>query len=255
MWLYASGRPATIVFDGEVFISPSAIEQAFELGLAFTGSASSALSMAYAVTTPAFSAADEGREISSATVVNGSVVMGGLWTVTASKEGYITDSFNIIVSRTQTGRNSTLAPESDATSYRVVLKWGLHPFDLDSHLKASGAHVFYAASTSTYAWLDVDDTTSYGPETITITNLAALGGFTYHVHDFTNRNTGSNAFGLANSGAVVRVYRGSALLRTYYVPTNRSGTVWSVFSMSASGQITDINTFGYQSNPSLVGTR
>jgi uncharacterized protein YfaP (DUF2135 family) len=121
-------------------------------------------------------------------------------------------------------------------------------------LTANGVHVYYAIRNSTYASLDVDIVTSYGPETITITDLAALGDFKYSIHDYTNRGYSSNIYALSNSGAIIRVYRGDTLLRTYNVPTNVDGTVWNVFSMNASGQITDINTFGHQSNSSLVGS-
>ena len=62
---------------------------------------------------------------------------------------------------------------------RVVLTWGANPSDLDAHLTgptadASRFHVFYPPSSrgsggaSPFAVLDVDDTSSFGPETITI---------------------------------------------------------------------------------------
>lgn len=101
------------------------------------------------------------------------------------------------------------------------------------------------------SWLDVDDTTSYGPETITIYNPSP-GVYRYAVHDYTNRGF-SKSERLANSGAYVRVYKsGNAEVRTFHVPSE-PGTVWNVFDYnSETGEITAINTMDYQSNPSLV---
>lgn len=51
---------------------------------------------------------------------------------------------------------------------RVVLSWGEKPFDLDSHLIFPGGHIYFDSKEGTDANLDVDDTDSYGPETVTI---------------------------------------------------------------------------------------
>jgi|GEM_PF-2956962 len=177
----------------------------------------------------------------------------GNYTMCASLNGYVTNCINIVVSRTTLVKNGTLNPVAGDDVYRIVLTWGELPYDLDSHLRAKNIHVYYADDYSANAWLDVDDRYSYGPETITIENFAALGGFNYSVHNFSDRNSTSNADRLSGSGAQVRVYKGSSLLRTYNVPTGKSGTVWNVFSMNANGSITDLNTFGYESNASLVG--
>ena len=179
----------------------------------------------------------------------------GHYTITASKDGFITGSFNIITGREHFERNFSLSPisEIDGENYKIVLEWGMYPYDLDSHIVASDTHVYYSNMSAPFVWLDIDDIDSYGPETITIENLAALGEFTFYVHDYSNRYDSYEALSLANSGATIRVYKGNQLLRTYNVPTNRDGTVWSVFSMGADGQITDINSFAYESNSSNVG--
>lgn len=181
----------------------------------------------------------------------------GNYTITASQRDYIPVMINVVVTRTASVKNATLTPLMNDSVYRIVLTWGMYPSDLDSHLRASDMHVYYSRkySSSYPAWLDRDDTSSYGPETITIEDLSALGGFNYMVHNYTDSYTtsGTNASRLSNSGATVRVYRGADLIRTYHVPTNNEGTVWHVFSMSASGVITDINAFWFQSDPSYVG--
>jgi hypothetical protein len=177
----------------------------------------------------------------------------GNYTVAMSLEGYVTDSFNIVVKQSPSTKYATLAPIQVSGEYRVVLTWGSSPSDLDSHLTANGGvHVYYSDMVSANAWLDIDDVTSYGPETITIGNLALLGGFKFSVHDYSNRSNGTTQ--LSSSGATVRVYRESDLLKTYFVPSGQSGTVWNVFSMAADGRITDLNNFEYQSDPSAVGS-
>lgn len=138
-------------------------------------------------------------------------------------------------------------------AYRVVLTWNAEPADLDAHLVAgNGGHVYYKAKSINGAVMDLDDTQSFGPETITVTDVEALGGFTYSVHDFTNRATFSDASGLASSGATVRVYAGNALVKTYTVPANMFGTVWNVFSVDADGTITDGGAFKYSGNGAAI---
>ncbi|MDO4976056.1 MAG: InlB B-repeat-containing protein [Eubacteriales bacterium] len=150
-----------------------------------------------------------------------------------------------------------LTPETAANEYSIVLTWGSSPRDLDSHLVAnttsgSSYHVYYSNRTPSpsYANLDVDDTSSYGPETITITNFNMLRNVRYAVHDYTNRSYSSST-ALANSGATVIVKRGNVALREFRVPSG-GGTEWDVFAIDASGNIIPINTMKYCSSPSDV---
>ena len=113
---------------------------------------------------------------------------------------------------------------------------------------------FYEGSNE-IVWLDVDDVTSYGPETITVVDFSKVNNFKYCIHNYTDRyevQDGPTAFALSDSGAVVEVYRGSSLLATYRVPTNRQGTVWNVFTINSSGTIQTLNTMGWESDPSAV---
>lgn len=186
----------------------------------------------------------------------------GNYTLTASKEGYTDTSYNIVIYPGETydspAINETMSPEMNDGFYRIVLTWGETPRDLDSHLVAEtdeygDYHVYYNNKNPypPYANLDVDDVTSYGPETITITNFEGLSNIRYAVHDYTNRNS-SSSNGLSNSGAVVRLYKGSSLLRTFNVPSGYDGTEWDVFSLDADGKINSINTMKYNSNPGSV---
>lgn len=178
----------------------------------------------------------------------------GNYTLVATKEGYITNNINIVITGNPNVniKNATLSPIVDDSVYRVVLGWGESPHDLDSHLRSKNTHVYFASKNSTYAQLDYDITKSFGPETTTITNLAAIGGFTYMVHDYTNRVSSSSSE-MSYSTAIVSIYKGSELIRVYHVPEGISGTVWNVFSISADGTITDLNTFEYQISSSQVG--
>ena len=186
----------------------------------------------------------------------------GNYTVTASKPGYVTTSFNVVVlpGVVTSGQDGTISPEMETTDgeYRVVLTWGQTPSDLDSHynaITASGVrdHIYYSSKVGYSANLDVDDTTSYGPETVTVTSFENLSnGFVYSVHNYSNRSSTSSS-ALSASGAIVRLYNGNTLLRTYNVPTDREGTVWNVFSIDQYGNIVDLNTFEYISSPGSVG--
>ncbi len=123
---------------------------------------------------------------------------------------------------------------------RVVLNWGAMPEDLDSHLVYPGNHVYFVDKQGAEANLDVDDTTSYGPETITIERKHDGERYIYAVHDYSNREN-MNSMALSKSGAKVFVYIGQTLVRTYYVPANRKGNLWQVFAVTESGDFQDYN--------------
>ena len=144
-----------------------------------------------------------------------------------------------------------LTSELNAGEYRIILTWGETPEDLDSHLVAnlsdgSKYHVYFSDKNPSpeYANLDWDDITSYGPETITITNFSGLYNTKYAVYDYTNGGTDYST-ALSNSGATVAVYKGTSLLRTFHVPVNAEGTEWDVFTFDAAGNVIPINTMKY----------
>jgi putative cell wall-binding protein len=189
----------------------------------------------------------------------------GLYTGEVSKEGFITTTFNIlsIGGRTISNQNASITPILDNSEIRIVLKWGETPSDLDSHLTGPAIgeerfHVYfrdqqYYENGELMAELDVDDTTSYGPETITIKNQKD-GVYRYYIHDYSNKDiTGS--YELSQSGAQVEVYRGNHLVKTFYVPSNQPGNVWTVFELRGNeivpiNTITDSDSYQFQSNRS-----
>ena len=101
----------------------------------------------------------------------------------------------------------------------------------------------------TFAELDLDDLSSYGPETVTIYDQID-GTYRFSVHDYTNRSSESST-ALSNSGAQVRIYKGSGLLETFNVPTNMGGTLWTVFEMNGTN-IVQKQVLSYESSGSLI---
>jgi hypothetical protein len=137
--------------------------------------------------------------------------------------------------------------------FRFVLRWEENPRDLDTHLwlpPATPYHIYFVdegrLDQFPFAELDIDDVTSFGPETVTIAQLFE-GTYLYAVHLFAGTGT------IGTSGAVVEVYEGANLVNTFPVPTNLpwdpdngQNVWWNVFSLTVDGQgdttITPINT-------------
>ncbi|MDO5547583.1 MAG: Ig-like domain-containing protein [Eubacteriales bacterium] len=184
----------------------------------------------------------------------------GQYTMQVKKSGYITSYYNLNCTKNNTSysNNSSLSKTMASGTYRIVLTWGATPRDLDSHLTgplSSGRFHIYFPSSNRNAYnnsnhvanLDVDDTTSYGPETVTFyPSRTASGTYRYYVHDYTNRNSSSTSY-LAKSGAKVVVYKGSKQVATYKVPTSKGGNLWHVFDI-VNGSIKKVNTVGYTSD-------
>lgn len=189
---------------------------------------------------------------------------GGYYTAEISLNGYITGYEDIAVSSINSGLpdmiTALLCPVLSANECRIVLEWGATPSDLDSHLSGGGMHIYFGAkSYLNIASLDVDDTTSYGPETITLFTEKD-GTYRYSIHDYTNRFSVTSST-LSSSGATVRFYymdNGTETLAEYFVPSGSVGNVWNVLSFDVKNKVIDVssitvlNTFKYQSNTSLV---
>ena len=177
----------------------------------------------------------------------------GYYTIEAVADGYITSHNNILVldERDLVAFDFAMTPTLEEGKVRIILNWGSTPNDLDSHLlgrtPANGTfNVYYSAKSYHYdgtemANLDHDDTTSYGPETITILE-PIHGTYTYAVHDFSNKNSQTSS-AMSFSGARVRVMIGGQdSVQEFYVPTNRVGTYWTVFTIDSNYNIVPVNT-------------
>jgi hypothetical protein len=157
------------------------------------------------------------------------VLAGNAVPVMASCAGFSLFATDVVVpSGGSVRRDITLVPQASSNEYRFILTWGENPADLDSHLwvPVTGSdytHIYWCFRGSLiaapYAQLDVDDVTSYGPETVTV--LPQYGGtYEYAVHEYSGSGT------LATSDAIVRIYRGDSLIHTLTVPTGSCGDRW-----------------------------
>lgn len=183
----------------------------------------------------------------------------GYYTMTAKKEGFSNKTFSapirggadIIIP------DAAISPNLQGDQFRVVLRWGNMPYDLDSHLTGPGAngdksHVFYGSSEYVNGeyrvLLDVDDRDGEGPETITVTKPMD-GTFTYFVHDFSNASQ-SDSTELANSMATVEVYVGNNPPKVFNVP-NQPGTLWKVFTYDGT-TIRAVNTMSFAADQNAI---
>lgn len=169
--------------------------------------------------------------------VNSSSTNGADNLLIIKKSGYST----LVAKCPCDGMTYALSPVlKDLNSMRIVLNWGQSPLDLDSHLSYRNQHVYWDNKQGQDANLDVDDTDSYGPETVTIDKRLDGQYYVYSVHDYSDR-TQPNTTNLSNSQAKVMVYAGESLIRSYYIPTGLTGNLWTVFRISPEGEIQDIN--------------
>lgn len=193
-------------------------------------------------------------DISATTDADGKYVLNKVptsnTTIQASKSGYIALSYSLsLAENEQKVVNFALSPALSANeAFRIVLTWGENPRDLDSHLLVptsdtngnQGYHIYFSykgindSEQYPYAYLDIDDTSSFGPETVTIYRRLTQT-YKYYVHHY----AGSGQ--LNTSSAVVSVYNQNGLVKTYNVPSSGSGIYWYVFDINANGQIVDRN--------------
>lgn len=157
----------------------------------------------------------------------------------------------------------TLVQQPSINSLRFILTWGSSPADLDSHLTgpmASGGrfHIFFSnkAPTGAGANLDVDDTSSYGPETVTIQTFVD-GTYRYSVFNYSNQTT-TGGSAIYSSPAKVEVYDHSGLLQSFIAPAyTGSGNTWRVFEMTVTGgnyTFNPINTYVMASSSTDAAT-
>lgn len=164
-------------------------------------------------------------------------VESGSYTVTASKDGFIEQSIYVTVVSNLSlgGQDITISPLLGG-DVRFVLTWGATPTDLDSHLATptiggTPYEVRWNARGSLtsppYAMLDVDDVTSYGPETITVSE-SFPGAYRYAVYRWSSGN-------LTDSQAQVVLYWGDTVMREWTVPTVGSGRWWYICDFDIDG--------------------
>src|SRR5690606_31228252 len=130
-----------------------------------------------------------------------------------------------------------ITPPAPEGALRFVLVWGQAPADLDAHLTGPNGtggrfHVYWVERSHGPTRLDVDDTQSYGPETITVFPTAA-GTYRYSVHNWSDQGA-FGAQGIADSPARVEVHDHVGLVCTFAVPpTLQAGNAWRVVEVEA----------------------
>jgi len=214
-------------------------------------------------------------EHSGTTGSNGKVTLDGLpgdsVQVSVSASGYLPQTTSVALTCGHlTSIGISLLPSGDVRAargdIRIILTWGEEPEDLDSHLTGPMAnnpnerfHVYYdndnncganPCDPNIPAWLDVDDTDSFGPETITITKVDGgfvPGRYRYSVHHY------SGELNIPQSQATVKIFIGDRLVKTYTPPAPAPGQVvgedwvWTVCDIMIDDQgnvsILDINVY------------
>ncbi len=146
------------------------------------------------------------------------------------------------------GQCLTLA--TAANSIKIKLTWGQSPSDLDSYITLPSGEVIYFGNdgslvTAPFVNLDVDDTSSFGPEVITIRRLM-VGTYQYAVRNY----NGTHNPGITASPAKVELTLGTGATSIYAPPAGEPGagnTVWSVFNLTIAANcsvtVTPVNTW------------
>jgi hypothetical protein len=169
----------------------------------------------------------------------------GYYTVKAYGDYYTETYVNVyVLPRDYETFDIFLTPQLKADGLKAVLTWGLNPSDLDSHIQGylNGSqqfHVYYGDTEyyrngELHVNLDVDDTSSYGPETTSIYYRDPDFKYYFYVYNWTN-----HAYGIPRE-ARVAIYSEGRLLFTVEPPEehigNSSYLYWKVFSYDANSQ-------------------
>jgi uncharacterized protein YfaP (DUF2135 family) len=184
---------------------------------------------------------------------NYTVEIGGNGTCNGVTDSYATTYGTVISAGTDTpsSQDFLISPKLGTDEVRIVLSWGAQPKDLDSHLEYGSARpnqVVWDAKNKLGGdlTLDIDVVTGYGPETVTmkgsVWSQARRG---YSVYNWTKGQRDSNATTIANSGAVVRVFKGSqGLVRTYVAGPGQTELWWQIFCLDTNKNIVDVGQPG-----------
>jgi len=179
-------------------------------------------------------------------------VSAGARTLAASLAGFVDATSSIIVLAGATTERTIGMLEIGAggDNIAVVMNWGQSPSDLDLHMSGpdgSGGrfHVYFSDRTPVdHACLDLDDTSSFGPETITI-GPAADGNFVagdYHV--WIDNFSGTPEFDV--SQATVAITAAGAQISDYSIGSasgNTADDIWQVlnFTVGADGSVSALS--------------
>ena len=166
----------------------------------------------------------------------------GDYTFNISSGDYITKSkqCSAVGSASNLCRIELVRPvsEEDAGKLTAILSWQVDPRDLDTHLvkyDLSGDqqyHIYYSHKndSATGDNLDRDDTSSYGPETLTIQNVDAESIYVYYVYDYAGSGsittTSLAQVDVTNFFSAIEPFQAA-----YQAPTSGEGRFWKVFEV------------------------
>ena len=152
-------------------------------------------------------------------------------TLTGLFGGSLTNTLRVGPYSADTTLPACLALGQAGAGVTMKLTWGQAPSDLDSHLFApNGAHVYYGSKGSLlaapFANLDVDDTSSYGPEVVTLTRLM-VGTYKYSIYNYSGYASGP----ITASGARVELNIPGRTLELYVPPAGETNLTrwWNLF--------------------------
>jgi hypothetical protein len=233
--------------------------------------------------------------ISKHTGVSGAIFDGlptGLSSVQVTHQDFVADSKTVNLACGNNGTVSlSLSPSVgedalQANDMRLILTWGEQPVDLDAHLtcpvpglpagftnEEGRDHVYWPPELRSgcdgMVNLDVDDTSSFGPETITIVPNPATGRlnegiYRYSVYQY-------QGFGTLADSASVSLIVGNYPTRTFYPPllcqgsltpsgdmaeAVELGNIWKVLELhvDAAGivSVVEVNTCGQEAGSAVV---
>merc|ERR1719161_593978 len=167
--------------------------------------------------------------------------------------GYIGAEIKLDVrSNIQAGTVADIAmsPVLSEDAWRAVLAWGKNPRDLDTHLywkNRRSCHVYYArrrvdCPDQVKGILDVDDTRSFGPETLTFKNVGkdynakvkAAGPDRAPILQYKIKNYSRRPLLESLSDATVKLYNGEKLVKEFKIGREGKivGKYWWVFELN-----------------------
>ena len=216
-------------------------------------------------------------------------VATGVYTITYEKAGFTDAQRSAVILNGQITSiqavpmiTSTIGGNSFAT---MILTWAENPADLDTFLTGPSTTLdststlggerfklaYYqkrfsttggyegpavtssedpCATPSLVAAIDVDDVTSYGPETTTLCQVET-GTYSYYIHHF------SGSSSMSDSPAIVTVTTASGISTAFIAPPGAAGSssdLWHVFDLDNFGNLTPVNIISTEGNLSARTT-
>jgi len=159
----------------------------------------------------------------------------GMYNLQLTKTGYREGNFIFYVQpETTNAGNASMRRLLLQSQMSIRLEWNVDPDDLDSHLHKYDSdenllyHIYFSQKNDSSSGdnLDRDDTTSYGPETITIQNVDYNCHYIYSVFHYSG--VGSIT---STSNARVQIEYSDQNPIILSAPTNGSGKWWNVFEI------------------------